>query len=532
MSKPPQKAGELRRQAEARLQAKPAKQPQSLNMENMQRLIHELEVHQIELEMQNEELCLTRDEMAKVLDKYTDLYEFAPVGYFTLNRNGIIHDANLTAAALLGVDRFRLTGLHFGSFIPENDKLAFADFREKVFTSLEKESCELTLTRQGKSPLIMQIEAIAFESGEECRFALIDVTERKQAEAEIRHLASFPLMNPNPILELDVNGQVTYCNPAAKLILEKEGNKNRTHPLIPKDIQVILQDLRENKAGQLYREVDINGRSFGENIYIAPSFQSVRIYTMDITERKRAEVIISRLNADLATRAADLENANRELEAFNYTVAHDLRTPLNTLSLAAQGIEIFCGEHMNEECKGFVRNIYHGTLHMNRLIDALLTFSRMGHVEPRREKVALCALAQEVVAMLQQTEPERQIDWHITAGIEANGDASLLRVVLDNLLGNAWKYTGKQEKTVIEFGVKEIDGVRTYFVRDNGVGFDKADAGKLFAPFQRLPGAETSKGFGIGLATVERIIRRHGGKIWAEGEPGKGATFSFTLATG
>ena len=423
MSKPPPKAGELRRQAEARSQAKTAKQPQSLTMENMQRLIHELEVHQIELEMQNEELSLARNEMGRVLDKYTDLYDFAPVGYFTLNRNGIIHDANLTAAALLEVERSRLIGQYFGLYVPENDRLTFADFREKVFASLNKEFCELTLTKGENSPLIVLIEAIVFESGQECRFAVID-----------------------------------------------------------------------------------------------------------ITERKRAEGVIAQLNANVATRAGEVEVANQDLGAFNYTVAHELRTPLNTLSLSCQAIEILCGDQLNEECKGYIRNIYNSTLRMSQLIDALLTFSSMGHVEPRREKVALCVLAQEVVAVLQQNAPERQIDWRITAGIEANGDASLLRVVLDNLLGNAWKYTSKQEKTVIEFGVKEIDGVPTYFVRDNGTGFDKADAGKLFAPFQRLPGAEESKGFGVGLATVERIIRRHGGRIWAEGEPGKGAVFFFTLA--
>ena len=238
----------------------------------------------------------------------------------------------------------------------------------------------------------------------------------------------------------------------------------------------------------------------------------------------------SQLNANVAARAAELEVANQDLEAFNYTVAHDLRNPLNTLSLSCQAIKILCGDQLNEECTSYVRNIYNSTLHMNQLIDALLTFSRMGHVEPHREKVFLSSLAQEVITMLQQTEPERQVDFRIADGIEANGDANLLRVVLDNLLGNAWKYSVRQEKAVIEFGVTGDRRVPTYFVRDNGAGFGKADAEKLFVPFQRLPGAEISKGFGIGLATVERIIQRHGGRIWAEGEPGKGAAFFFTLA--
>ncbi len=257
----------------------------------------------------------------------------------------------------------------------------------------------------------------------------------------------------------------------------------------------------------------------------------LNVITMrDISERKFAEEEIARLNLSLVARAAELEGANQELETFNYTVAHDLRTPLNTLSLSCQAIEMMCNDRLDEEFKGYVRNIYNSTLQMNELIDALLTFSRMGHVEPHRDKIELSVLAQEVVTMLQKAEPERQVDFRISDGIEAIGDAHLLWVVLNNLLGNAWKYTVRQEKAVIEFGARDIDGELTYFVRDNGDGFDKVQAAKLFVPFQRLPGAETCKGFGIGLATVERIIKKHGGKVWAEGEPGKGATFFFTLA--
>jgi PAS domain S-box-containing protein len=249
----------------------------------------------------------------------------------------------------------------------------------------------------------------------------------------------------------------------------------------------------------------------------------------DITDRKRAEEEIKRLNTDLAARAADLEDANRELEAFNYTVAHDLRQPLNVIGINCQAIDMLCGDQLQEECKGYVQGAYNATLRMDQLIGALLNFSRMGHVEPSRKMVDMSALAHEVVTGLKLTEPERQVDFRIAGGIVANGDANLLRAVLDNLIGNAWKYTCMREKAVIELGVTDIGGVPAYFVRDNGKGFDKANADKLFAPFQRLPGAEECRGFGIGLATVERIIRRHGGQVWAEGEPDKGATFWFTI---
>ena len=231
----------------------------------------------------------------------------------------------------------------------------------------------------------------------------------------------------------------------------------------------------------------------------------------------------------LAERADELEAANKELEAFNYTVAHDLRQPLNMVNGYCQAIDKLCGGQLKDECKDYLKEAYRSTLRMNGLIEALLKYSRMGHVEPHREMVDLSMLAHEVADMLKRTEPERQVDFQIAGGIAANGEANLLRVILDNLLGNAWKYTRMQEKAVIEFGVRDISGVLTYFVRDNGAGFDMADADKLFTPFVRLPDAEKYKGFGIGLATVERIVLRHGGKVWAEAETGKGACIYFTL---
>ncbi|ABQ26204.1 PAS domain S-box protein [Geotalea uraniireducens] len=249
----------------------------------------------------------------------------------------------------------------------------------------------------------------------------------------------------------------------------------------------------------------------------------------DITERKRADEEIERLNTDLAARADELEAANRELEAFNYTVAHDLRKPLTVVNGYCQAIHEMCGDKLCEQCTGYLREAYDGTLRMNGLIEALLNFSRLVHLEPRREMVDLSHMAHEVETELKLAEPERRVKFRITDGVSADGDAGLLRVVLDNLLGNAWKYTDKREEGVIEFGVTEIEGKPAWFVRDNGTGFDMADADKLFAPFQRLPGVEECRGFGIGLATVERIIRRHGGRVWAEGEAGKRATFYFTL---
>ncbi len=256
----------------------------------------------------------------------------------------------------------------------------------------------------------------------------------------------------------------------------------------------------------------------------------VVITAWDITDHKRAEEEIEIVYNNLLVRAFDLEAANKELEAFNYTVSHDLRKPLTIISGYCQVILQLCADNLTPQCKEYLQEIYDWTLRMSRLIDALLKFSRLSHSELHLETVNLGGIAQSVAGELQFAEPGRSVRFLIADEKPVKGDPDLLQVVLENLLGNAWKYTGKTEEAVIEFGRVEIDGRPAWFVRDNGEGFDMAYAEKLFLPFQRLPGTEEFKGDGIGLATVERIIRRHCGRIWAEGEPGKGATFYFTLA--
>jgi|GEM_PF-2146028 len=249
----------------------------------------------------------------------------------------------------------------------------------------------------------------------------------------------------------------------------------------------------------------------------------------DITARKQAEEEIEILNTNLSAKAAELEASNRELEAFNYTVSHDLRSPLTNISSCSQAIQELWGDSLDEQCRGFIGTIYQQTVRMDQLIETLMSFSRLARSEMSKETVDLTRLAQAVATRLQMNEPKRRVSFVFAQGVEAQGDARLIDMVLENLIGNAWKYTGMREAAVIEFGVTDIGGEPAHFVRDNGAGFDMAYADRLFLPFQRLPGAEVCKGFGIGLATTERIIRRHGGKVWGKGEPGKGACIYFTL---
>ena len=225
-----------------------------------------------------------------------------------------------------------------------------------------------------------------------------------------------------------------------------------------------------------------------------------------------------------------LEAANKELEVFSYSISHDLRAPLRSLDGFSQVLFEDYANQLDEQGKDYLQRIRKASQHMAELIDALLMLSRMTRKEMHYETVDLNTLAQATLAELRQTQPKRQIEVVIEEGLVVKGDPQLLRVVMENLLANAWKYTSRQPEARIEVGaLRQEDGKRTYFVRDNGAGFDMAFADKLFKAFQRLHTPNEFPGIGIGLATVQRIIHRHGGRVWAEGEVEKGATFYFTL---
>jgi signal transduction histidine kinase len=232
---------------------------------------------------------------------------------------------------------------------------------------------------------------------------------------------------------------------------------------------------------------------------------------------------------ELATKAAALKEANVELEAFSHTVSHDLRAPLTNISGSCQVLTTLCGDQLDAEGQRFLGYIHDETQRMDTLITTLLKFSQLNRQELHREEVDLSNLATAIVTGLRMREPERQVACTIAADVTGFADPLLLSAVMENLLGNAWKYTGKTEAARIEFGVTEAAGKPAFFVRDNGAGFDMKEAHKLFDAFQRLHSRSEFEGTGIGLTTVQRIIQRHGGQVWAEGEVGRGATFFFTL---
>jgi signal transduction histidine kinase len=255
------------------------------------------------------------------------------------------------------------------------------------------------------------------------------------------------------------------------------------------------------------------------------SLALVRLYEklrLELGQRTQAE-------EELGRRAVALESANKELEAFCYSVSHDLRTPLRSIDGFSQALLEDYGEKMDAPGKEYLTRMRSASQRMAQLIDDLLGLSRMTRNKMQVGDVNLSGVASAVASEIKQRQPERQAEFAIAPGVMVKGDAKLLRIALENLLGNAWKFTAKQPQARIEFGVTQHEGKPAYFVRDNGAGFDMTYADKLFGAFQRLHQANEFEGTGIGLATVQRIIHRHGGKVWAEGAVGQGATFYFTL---
>jgi len=228
-------------------------------------------------------------------------------------------------------------------------------------------------------------------------------------------------------------------------------------------------------------------------------------------------------------RTAELAAANKELEAFSYSVSHDLRAPLRSIDGFSQALLEDYADKIEPAGKDYLQRVRTATQRMSQLIDDLLNLSRVTRAEMRREKVDLTALARSITDELAKSDPDRRVELKICEGLMAEADSRLLRVVMENLLGNAWKYTSTHNEAQIEFGQMKHNGRPAYFVRDDGAGFDPRYVGRLFGAFQRLHAATEFPGTGIGLATVQRIIHRHGGDVWAEGAVDHGATFYFTL---
>jgi signal transduction histidine kinase len=302
--------------------------------------------------------------------------------------------------------------------------------------------------------------------------------------------------------------------------------------VLPEDRDLVKERFREAFAtGQfdmecriLWPDQSVHSIAAQGHVYYNEKKVPVRMMGVvrDVSEHKRVE-------KRLAERSAQLEAANRELETFAYSVSHDLRAPLRAIDGFSQVLLEDCGERLDARGRDALGRVRAAAARMAQLIDDLLRLSRVSRAQLRRVDIDLSEMARRVAAELSLREPGRHVEVHITESVRAEGDAELVRLVLENLLGNAYKFTSKRAEARVEFGVERLDGVPVYFVRDNGAGFDMAFADKLFGAFQRLHAGAEFPGSGIGLATAQRVVHRHGGRIWAEAALDKGATFRFTL---
>jgi PAS domain S-box-containing protein len=370
-----------------------------------------------------------------------------------------------------------------------------------------------------------------------------EVAERKATEEALRQSEErFRLMvsevKDYAILMLDPHGRVTSWNAGAertkgyqaeeilgqhfsRFYPEEEIQKGKPDDLL----QLALQNGRQEVEGWRVRK---DGSRFLADVVITTlrdksgELRGFCKVTRDVTVRKRNDELLKLQNAQL-------ENANKELDAFSYSVSHDLRAPLRAIDGFSQAIVEDYGDKLDRVAQNYLERVRLGAQRMSTLIDDLLNLSRVTRSEIRRETLDLSSIVRSAAEELQRSAPERKVKFVVTDGITANGDSRLLRVAIENLLGNAWKYTSAHDCAQIEFGLNRSNGRTTYFVRDDGAGFDARYSDRLFGAFQRLHAAAEFPGTGIGLATVQRIIGRHGGEIWAEGAVEKGATFYFTL---
>jgi light-regulated signal transduction histidine kinase (bacteriophytochrome) len=235
------------------------------------------------------------------------------------------------------------------------------------------------------------------------------------------------------------------------------------------------------------------------------------------------------LEQRVAERTSELRATVAELDAFSYSVAHDLRAPVLRIIGFSDALLNFYGEQLNDEARNYLKRLYEAGSRMGRMIDSLLSLSRLTRAKVQRDLVDLSAVVQGMLTELQEADPERRARFIVAPRVVASADRELIRALLDNLLRNAWKFTSKHASATIEFGTTQVGNETAYFVRDDGAGFDMSYADKLFGAFQRLHTADEFAGTGIGLATASRVVQRHGGRIWAEGKVEKGATIYFTL---
>ena len=479
------------------------------------------------------QLSLRQQALAESERNYRDIFNTTKDAVFVHDaKSGIIVEINKTVEDMYGYTREELLNQQVLDFNIGESPYSLRDALEWIHKAYEEGPQQFVWLSKKKNGEQFWTEVVLSRTqigGVGRVLAVVrNITERKRIEEALRDAALIARQNPYPVLRVGRDGKLLFSNPcpASKTLLTEW--QAEIGKIVPDFVRhIVMQSLTDGVNKEL--EITSSGHELTFMVIPIPDLDYANLYGHDITDRKKAEADVLKLNKDMAARNVELESVNKELEFFIYSVSHDLRSPIRTMAgFAAIMIEDYANK-LDDNGKDYLSRIQAGSEKMARLIEDLLKLSQITRQDMVRVETDLSDKASAVMLELRAGGSGRNVEVTIQPGLKAFADPRLIEVALSNILGNALKFTSKTKEARIEFGAIQKDGTNVYFSKDNGAGFDPAYTGKLFLPFHRLHTDKEFEGTGIGLAIVERIIRRHAGKVWAEGKVGEGATVYFTL---